>query len=248
MLCDQSILVQPCLSPCLFQVWEAVCWRRGSFRFKYASMVIRKARGEGEGGHAAARDAKAVKEGEEPTEMCPVSCELLEEAYEALRLMIRAQGPVQSDLDEPSAWTKPARGDDETATLLHHGIYSSAHLLALKQMAEVAYWRWSYFPDPEWLAVAERTLREFVFVGEKVIPERGWTAEWERGRVKELQAVARSQKALVEGEEGSSTEKVLQEEFGSMDLQQEIDHMKKEHGEDKQRTRSRSKKNNKKKR
>ena len=55
------------------------------------------------------------------------------------------------------------------------------------------------------------------------------------------------EKALVEGEEGSSTEKVLQEEFGSMDLQQEIDHMKKEHGEDKQRTRSRSKKNNKKK-
>ena len=152
------------------EVWEALCWRRGSFRFKYATSIIRQIRGEGEGGHAAERDLKAVKEGAEPAEDgCPVSREFLEESYHAIWLMLRANGPVKSDLDEPTAWIKPPRGDDETATLLHHGIYSSAHLLGLKQMAEVSYWRWSYFPDPEWLALAERTLREFVYVVEKVI-------------------------------------------------------------------------------
>jgi len=160
----------------------------------------------------------------------------LRTSYDALRTMLRAQGPVRSELDHPSVWrlTKDS-SEDETATLLHHGIYSSTHLLGLKQQAELAYWLWKYYPSSENIKLADRTLREFVFIVEGIMPDRGWTAEIEKKRGKEVHLAARSAGALADGTEAgprcgdsNSTMDVLEEEFGSMDVQQEIDRMKKE--------------------
>ncbi|KAK3240043.1 hypothetical protein CYMTET_50080 [Cymbomonas tetramitiformis] len=165
------------------------------------------------------------------------AAETLQNAYEALRLMLRAQGPVKADHDSPAAWG-PMKDTEETSRLLHHGIYSSTHLLGLKQQAELVYWLW-LFHGPTWKAQAERTLREFVHIVEDIIPDRGWTAEWEKQRVKELESAASTSGGAGEEKEAlqvghgigagsSSTMKVLEEEFGSMDVQQEIDRMKKE--------------------
>ena len=106
-----------------------------------------------------------------------LTVELLEESIEALRRMRAAQGPLVAELEQPDSWKAPS-AEEETRVLLRHGIYSSTHLLAMKQQAELMFWLWKYFPTESRHAAAERIQLEFTFLVEKVIPDRGWTAEW----------------------------------------------------------------------
>jgi len=212
------------------EVWEVVCWRRGSLRHKLASVEMQQPSGG---------DCEATP-----------SCEILEQSFDAFQKMLRAQGPVAADLEAPDCW-QAAHSSEETASLLHHGIYSSTHLLALKQQCEISYWLWKYHPSAERAAVGERTLRQFVFIVEKLIPERGWTAELEKQRAKEVQRAAKAllsaDGASGETAGGVSTMEVLEQEFGSMDVQQEIDQMKKEDENDVQKEKKSTKKKKKKK-
>ena len=111
-----------------------VCWRRANFRYKYASNMIKqyKTRKGGpaererapestEGASAADSDGPA-QESEFETELSEVcSC-----SFEAYRLMLRAQGPVHSDGEDPSTWG-PLGDDQEPHTLLHHGESHTLH-------------------------------------------------------------------------------------------------------------------------
>lgn len=130
------------------EVWEALSWRRGSFRYKYISCRVRQAK--------EAAMEKERKEGDS-AQAPPVLFSVLESSHKCFWYMLRAQGPVKSDNDKMEAWgRKRPSADDETATLIHHGIYSSTHLIALKQQAELSYWAWKYYPSPEHMQRAER--------------------------------------------------------------------------------------------
>jgi len=193
------------------EVWEVICWRRGDLRHKWAYSAINGKTQEGSRGS--------------------VSEKLLQDCAEAHRSMLRAQGPVLADGEQPDDW-KWSDSSEETSVLLRHGIYSSTHLLAMKQQAEVMFWLWKFHGGS--MGAAERMQLEFTFIVEKVIQDRGWTAEWEKGRLAEMQEARKAEQSGCESEAAdssdtpSSTMEVLEQEFGSMDVQQEIDKLKKE--------------------
>ena len=81
------------------------------------------------------------------------------------------------------------------------------------------------------------------------MPDRGWTAEWEKKSIREVQAAA---KILGEGSsngDSSSTMEVVNDEFGALGVQGEVDNDEDGvEGEEKaKRTRSRNKTKKKKK-
>ena len=119
------------------ELWEAICWRRGSLRHLFAT----KRRGL-----IGATEAADIGTGSSDSPP-DVTEDLLAEATGCLQLMLHAQGPVESDEHDPEiAWLSAnLKEEEETKTLHAHGVYSSAHLLALKVTAELLYWLWRDF-------------------------------------------------------------------------------------------------------
>jgi len=191
------------------ELFEVVCWRRGNFRYQAAAEAVKQVEGQS---------------GPPPAEG------LLHAAVEAFELMRRAQGPLRSDGDGDYSkiWTKEeVREKNETAALLHHGIYTSNHLLGMKKCAEVTYWLWRYHGE-RWQQQAERILWEFVHIVENIMPDRGWTAAWERRSLKEVHAASVAAVGALEAEHAAIL--CFEEEFGALDVQQEIDKLKMEDG------------------
>eukprot|EP00039_Didymoeca_costata_P025276 m.12823 g.12823 ORF g.12823 m.12823 type:complete len:390 (+) comp4736_c0_seq1:128-1297(+) len=154
-------------------LWESLCWQRGAFQHVYIA-------------------SKFNKLDEDATE-APLPALLLDRAIKNLHHMLHAQGPPLSDFDDPKTWTlRTAKQNDETSLLFHHGIYSSTHLLALKYLVELCYWRWKYFPEDgsrdKWAAIASRLLKKFVHVVSDIIPASKWTAEIEKERLADIKA------------------------------------------------------------
>lgn len=119
-----------------------------------------------------------------------LTLDFVDSAILILQGMLRGQGPIGSDLDDPAVWRPGSDGPhtDETARLFHHGVYSSNHLRALKQQAELCYWRWRYLrrqvADAKLAALVNR---KFVHVVRHIMPGRGWLADIEYGRVCEVE-------------------------------------------------------------
>jgi hypothetical protein len=113
------------------------------------------------------------------------------EAVGSLELMLRAQGPLESDEADTKRWRNGmVKGEEETKELHSHGIYSSTHLLALKVTAELRYWMWrdavaaaaaqsaSGSVEVETAleaaaSLAKRTLQEYVHICDDIMPGRG---------------------------------------------------------------------------
>ena len=154
-------------------VWEALAHRRASFQHVVVRTHVQRLE-EG--------DASAV-----------VPVDLLDQAVVYFHQMLRAQGPIASDAEEPEAWVPERKPiDDNTQYLFRHGIYSSQHLIALKMQAELLYWRWKHCPGAprhgDWRVLAATTHAKFVHVIDQYMQGTGWKCEVERGRLAELRA------------------------------------------------------------
>ena len=204
-------------------LWEALCWRRGSIRHLFLQKTQSRGLGDAIGPVGDGEKLDPEPESESPaqeeasttTAVAPASTGvserqssdaetattdtmsagtrgvLMAEAVGSLELMLRAQGPLESDEADVKLWRNGmVKGEEETKELHSHGIYSSTHLLALKVTAELRYWMWrdavaaaaapSASGSVEVKAAldsaasqAKRTLHEYVHICDDIMPGRG---------------------------------------------------------------------------
>ena len=108
-------------------LWEALCWRRGSMRYYIVSTAVRAALGPSATSSSAAAKVQTdtALNAQASRAVAPYGT-LIEEAVEALDLLLRARS-----------------GGEAGNQLLSWGILSTTHLLALVYAAELCYWRWA---------------------------------------------------------------------------------------------------------
>jgi hypothetical protein len=87
------------------ELWESLCWQRGSFQHVYISSRFNKFALEQQTATDVARStdaaAEAVAATTAPNEP-PLPCGLLDRAITNLHQMLRSQGPISGDLDDTS--------------------------------------------------------------------------------------------------------------------------------------------------
>ena len=144
-------------------LWEAICWRRGTLRYYLVATVVKeakeaKAEAKAKAAAAAAAAAAGEDEGEkpgggagdnddDPEDVDAVGAaagphrELTEGAISELKtlLVARSEGRRLSS----SGGLAAGGGDSQTAKLLEFGIFSDMHLLALAYLGDLCFWRWA---------------------------------------------------------------------------------------------------------
>jgi len=124
-----------------YELWEALCWRRGSLRYYMVSTAVNASLEFG-GKAAGAKDESAAAIIARAGAASASSVELIAEAHAALNLLLCARNE-RTDLQAMGAGAPPMTSTAHMATALRYGIYSTTHLLALAFDAELCYWRWA---------------------------------------------------------------------------------------------------------
>ena len=117
-----------------YELWEALCWRRGALRYYMIATAVNASLGKAKAradGDAAATNARAGA-------AAAASASLIDASHAALNLLLAARSE-RTDLEEGT----PPVSTAHMATALRYGIYSTTHLLSLAFDAELCYWKWA---------------------------------------------------------------------------------------------------------
>jgi hypothetical protein len=133
-----------------YEVWEALCWRRGALRYYITATAVNQRLSASaptppsEPSSDASAAAVAVVDATNARTGAATCAEVatMEESYAALTLLLSARNHV--DVQKEVASQAPAAASDEKlAAALRYGAYSTTHLLALAFSVELCYWRWT---------------------------------------------------------------------------------------------------------
>ena len=158
------------------ELWEALCWRRGSLRYYVAKTNIeavttagRAAAAALDGGAAGESAATAVANHQAGRAAAP-SVGLLEEAHAALTLVLSARQRSDDDADDANE-------------ALRYGVSASPHLLALVFLGELCYWRWAATPSADadtaalWFGRAAVCCHRYIHCVAVLMEGCGWSID-----------------------------------------------------------------------
>ena len=165
-------------------LWEALCWRRGSLRYYMAKTNIEAATttaaGKAAGAAAAATTLDAAAAGESAAtavanqqagRAATPSVGLLEEAHAALTLVLSVRQRSEDD------------DADDADDALRYGVSASPHLLALVFLGELCYWRWAATPSADadtaalWFGRAAVCCHRYIHCVAVLMEGCGWSID-----------------------------------------------------------------------
>ena len=183
-----------------YELWEALCWRRGALRYYIVASRVKQA-----GEAADPDDAAAVAAA--GAAAAPHAAEA-EAAVGALLALLRAR----------------CEGDGGGGNrLLRYGIFSTTHLLALAYVGELSYWRWAAGGGAADGGPAHADALKYVHRYQHVVDVLMAGCEWSTARsvelLRHLGGVAKLRPVLArelpEGEADAELERLREKAAGS---------------------------------